>query len=475
MPRQRSVKVMKFGGGCLRIPRHFRQVADIVAAQAPSQVVVVSAVFGMTDILAAAVQDALKTKHGVRETIRSIRRIHLHIIKLGLSDDSRRREAIKQLADLSAKLERLLTEVSFTKETTPFLRAHVLSFGERLSTRIVAAALQEKGVRAVPMDSEQIGMFTDDDGTNATAILPRVSQSFSRYILPLVEKGIVPVITGFYGCTPDFRFTLFGRNGTDYSAAVIAHAAHAQILEIWKEVAGFMSADPEIVTSARKIGALSYQEAAELASFGARILHPRTVEPVILGRIPINIKDLNRPGLPGTRITACGRLTNNGPKSITHSRDVAILKIRIPAGGERRGLASELEHILSRTGVHIFSIITTATGIHFLISGKDAVPCYHAIRKSGPRLGRHVALERDIALIGIVGHSLRKGSGISARILSTLDRENIELEMFVSGASPNAAYFAVKETDAVQAVTALHQEFFLRESTPDILGAPPAE
>jgi len=310
------------------------------------------------------------------------------------------------------KLERLLVGISYTEEISLPVKAHILSYGERLAVLLLSYLIKEKGKRSLPMEADNIGMVTDQSFENATALLPEVNWNLVKNVAPFVNDGIIPIITGYFGQSKEGKITTFGRNGSDYSAAVVANALDAKVLEIWKDVNGFMSTDPKIVKEAKNIDRLSYYEAAELSYFGAKILYPRTVEPLIAKGIPLHIKNLCDPGLRGTLIQNGSKELKNIVKSITYNRNISVLKIYGPGVGYKPGIIERISRV------------------------------------------------EEVALVSVVGKGLLKRHGVAAKVFSAVARENINVEMISSGASEVASYFIVLEKDLEQTIRAVHKEFF---------------
>jgi len=453
-------KVMKFGGGCFRDARSVGLAADIVAAENPAPAIVVSAVAGVTDRLVAAIQKAAKDEGAIKGEVKEIHDLHLELAARTIRDEHRRKALAHGIDSRLRKVERLLHGVAYTGEVTPAVRSRILSCGERLAALLFAEVLADRGMKAVALESEEIGLITDDNLENATVDLKVFRKRFAPMARALARKKVVPVITGFFGVTPEGRTATFGRNGTDYSAAVIAWGLRARALEIWKDVEGFMSADPKVVKGAATINRLSYSEAAELSYFGAKILHPRTLEPLGGLEISVRIKNLYDPLAPGTEITPNGRASRDVIKSVTANTKIALLRIRGRGVGIKPGIIGEIGRRLGRDGVNIFSIITAQTCINLLVDRKDARKGYDSLRAIAGGVIESVDLEEDVALIAAVGEGFLARKGLAARIFSAVSRADINIEMISTGASEVAAYFIVDCKDAEKTLLSLHKEFF---------------
>ncbi len=454
------IKVMKFGGGCFRDADGVSRAADIVGAEVPAPAVVVSAVSGVTDLLVAAIGKAARDEAAIKGAVQEIHDLHLELAGRTIKDEHRLKALAHGIDGRLRKVERLLHGIAYTGETTPAVRSRILSCGERLAALLFAEVLADRGVKAAAFESEQVGLITDDNLENATVDLKLFRKKFGPLARSLARKKVTPVITGFFGTTPDGRTATFGRNGTDYSAAVIAWALRARTLEIWKDVEGFMSADPKIVKGATTIDRLSYSEAAELSYFGARILHPRTLEPLSGLDIEVRIKNLYDPQSPGTEIAPNGRASRDVIKSVTANTKIALLRIRGRGVGIKPGIIGEIGRRLGRDGVNIFSIITAQTCINLLVDRKDARKGYDSLKAIAGGVIESVDLEEDVALIAAVGEGFLARKGLAARIFSAVSRADINVEMISTGASEVAAYFIVDRKDTEKTLLALHKEFF---------------
>jgi aspartokinase/homoserine dehydrogenase 1 len=453
-------KVMKFGGGCLKDVRSLGQAARIVGSESPRPAVVVSAISGVTDLLLGAVSEAKRDERSIPASVQSLHDIHVSLARRTIRDERRRNAVVQGIEARLKKVERFLHGVAYTGEITPAVRSRVLSYGERLSALVFASLLADRGAKSLPLESEEIGLITDHNLENATVDLQLFKRKFHPMARAWAKHGTIPVITGFFGCTSDGKTATFGRNGTDYSAAVIACGLRAKTLEIWKDVEGFMSADPKLVKRAAMIDRLSYNEAAELSYFGAKILHPRTLEPLAGMDISVRIKNLFDPKSPGTEISPEGYAKRDVIKSITSNRQIAMLRIRGRGVGFKPGIIGEIGHRLAADGVNIYSIITSQTCINLLVDRKDARRSYEALRQMAGGVIESVDLNEDVALIAAVGEGLLARKGLAARIFSAVSRAGVNVEMISTGASEVASYFIVDRDDTDKVIRALHREFF---------------
>lgn len=454
------MKVMKFGGACLTNGEDILKIASIVKEENEPVALVISAINNVTNLLIKGLDLALESEEYVPLIIEEIRERHQQIIQEAITEEERQEEIITIINEKIQKLERLYYGVAFTEEIIDSIRAIILSYGEALATKLVAFVLRSQGINAQAKESNEIGIITTNSFTNATAKLGEIKDNLQKSLLPFMKEGGVPVITGFYGCTPEGKITIFGRNGTDYSAAVIAYGVDVQELVIWKNVAGFMTADPKLVSNARKISQLSFYEAAELAYFGATILHPRTLAPLIDSQINIEIRDINDPKSAGTKIHPMGYKKDDIIKSVTYNEEIAVLKIQGPGVGYKPGIIGKIGNKLAEIGVNIFSVITAQTCINLLLHRKDGKKSQQAIQGLLEEEVEQIIIEEDIALIAVVGEGLLTTKGLAAKVFSAVAEQNVNIEMISAGASEVAYYFIIKQKSVEVAIKAIHSKFF---------------
>lgn len=454
------MKVMKFGGASLKNAEGFLRVAEIVKDEKDKKIVVLSGIYGVTDDIWKYLVSGKKDEKSVKKLVRHLYNLHIKVSSETINDQNVSREVQAVIGKKLEKLERLLRGVAYVEELTDRTRDLILSYGERLSVSIFEGVLNALNVEAKALESDSIGIITDGDFGNATAVLPDVTRNVQKEVLPLVQKNIIPVITGFFGCDLKGFVTTFGFNGSDYSASIMAHAVDAGVVEIWKDVDGFMSADPCIVNDAHLIDRLSYREAAELAYFGAKILHPRAVDPLVQKNIPIKIKNTFNPGGNGTEISKNGCTREELVKSVSYSKDIAVIKIHGSGIGSKPGVLSEIVSYISSQKINIKSVITSQTCINLLVDKNDLDQGYTLLAAEKIKTVEKLEKVRDVALIGVVGEGILSRHGIAARVFSVVADKGINVEMISAGASEVAYYFLVKEKFLNPAVVAIHEEIF---------------
>lgn len=453
---------MKFGGGCLKNHKQIGQIVQIIKSERTPPAVVFSAVHGITDKLIRAMNDAKQNIQSVRKSVQEISNIHRRLAEQCISHKHILSSVLTETEKLIERLEKLLLGISYTGEIGRPVHARVVSYGERLAVHLMSGFLKNAGIPHTLFETDRIGMITDEQFDNATVDLELFRNNFSSEVLQIRKKKHVSLFTGFFGSSRSGKVTTFGRNGSDYSAAVIAYAFKASELELWKDVDGFMSADPRIIGTAKIITNVSYHEAAELSYFGAKILHPRSLEPVHSLPITVRLKSLMRPNNKGTLITDKSRRKGHVIKSVTDNRSIAVLRIEGPGVGYIGGLIGKIGDSLYHQAINIISVITSQTSINILIDERDAGNAYTVIKNYENGVIEKVTLFNRLSLIGVVGNGMNSTPGIAARMFNSVSGAGVNIEMICSGASDAAAYFIVRRCFTDRALKAIHSEFFER-------------
>jgi aspartate kinase len=449
-------KVAKFGGNCVSRPDMYDRIGRILTADSTKKFVVVSAIAGVTDSLLTTIAKPREEKE-IDVFIADLRRIHRGLLPDPRADADPAAEAVDALV---TKLERLLYGVAYTEEITPRTRDFILSFGERLSAQVVASNLSARGVDAVPHEADLIGVLTDDNYGNATALLDETRHRLAPFLRRQAEADRVSVITGFFGMSTEGKTATFGRGGSDYSAAVVAYALGLPTVEIWKDVGGFMSADPKIVPEAFPLAVLSYDEATELSYFGAKVLHPRAVQPARAGRTSLVLKNIFEPNEVGTRIGPDTVDRSGDVKSISFVRDVATLKVFASGAGSKEALLAEAATTLSRAGMNVYGAATSQTCIAFLVDSDAVGRAKKVLARLPPALLERIEVLPHASLLCFVGEGLGYAHGIAARVFRAVAEEGVNVQLISAGASMVAYTFTVENKDLERAVSAVHREFF---------------
>ncbi|MDR2900540.1 MAG: aspartate kinase [Treponema sp.] len=450
--------VVKFGGSNLKTISDIERSAKIVKVYNQHIVVVVSALYGVTNTIAKAMSEALLSPDEAGKIMHNLRLTHFEAADACVTDASEKQSLLETIDTRLTELERLLKGIHYIGAVPDFTHDKILSYGERLAAPLVAAILRSQGIAAREMMPETIGLITDGKYGNATADLA-ASSPLLKDALSFKETAVVP---GFYGIAKDGGCAIFGRGGSDYTAAVIARCVGASSLDLWKDVDGFLSSDPRIVPESHTIPFLSYAEAAELSYFGAKILHPRTVEPLEDMFIPIRVMNVESPAgtiEPFTVVSSHqdkNETKSDVIKSVASSDDVGILRIEGPGVGSRPGILAWAAGRLDAASVNISSVITAQTCIN-LIFKKDDLAKALAVLKADS-IGGVIAVEaiEDCAMVAAVGSGIRDSIGAGSAMLKALADEGINVILAQAGASPVAMYVLVKNRDRENAVRAIH-------------------
>ncbi len=456
--------VMKIGGSSLRNVESLKKVVDLIIREDdPEKIVVLSAVNGVTNHLFKSVTEALETERKIASLLDYLKMLHNELAIAVISSFAVRRKVLDEIDYLLSRLEKLLYGIAYTSECTRRTRDLIVSMGERFAVQLLAGCLEDRGQAAVPFDADRIDIVATGEFGYGNAELEMTASLMPEHLKPLLGRGSIPIITGFFGRTPDNHTITFGRGGTDYSAAIVAYAMNARELQVWKDVDGFMTADPGIVPEAKPLGYLAYEEAAELSYFGASILHPRTVEPLAKKRIPAVIKNTYKPETPGTIIGVEKHLHDDVIKSVTFNRKIGALRLHGASIGQQVGFLKKVVTILSNSDINIISVITSQTAVNILLAKEDIDRSRKLIETLSIPYVDHIEPIKDVALIGVVGEGLAETKGLAGRVFTAVANANTNVEMIVSGASKVAQYFIIKESDVEKTIQAIHSEFFSRK------------
>ena len=469
-----SLCVMKFGGTSVGDASCIARAAAIVksAASEGSVVVVVSAMSGVTNRLidAAHRAEAGDAEYSTK-VVTELRNHHKKTLEALVRDTQRLAEVDQSLGTVLSELERLLQGTALLRELTPRALDTISGMGERLSTPLLAAALNELGVSSVPVSATEV-IVTDPHHGRAEPLMDNTRERAEKCLRPLLKKGVVPVVTGFIGATIEGVPTTLGRGGSDYSATILGAALGAQETIIWTDVDGVKTADPKLVPEARTIDEISYNEAAELAYFGAKVLHPNTLRPVTAAGVPVWIRNSFAPEKAGTKITARGSSNGGGVKALTAIRGVTMITV---GGPGIVGLTDVLARSFAataglRANVLFVSQSSSQNDICFVISSADEKGTVEVLRQAfAPEIAEqtveHVSSNSGIAVVAVVGENMHGIPGIAGRTFSALGREGINIIAIAQGSSEYNISLVV-EADAMQrAMLTLHREFRLQEAS----------
>ena len=471
---KRPLLIMKFGGTSVGDAGCIRRVAQIVreASRDNSIVAVVSAMGGVTNhLIEAATRAQANDRESVSRIFELLRKQHREALET-LVPSAERRDVLDECTDaIFAKGQRLCEGTLLLRELTPRTLDSISSLGEQLSAPLLAGTLEEMGVRSEAVDGTEVILTDAYHGAAAPLMEPTRQRSHSR-LGPLLDQGIVPVVTGFIGATQQGVLTTLGRGGSDYSATILGAALEADEVVIWTDVDGVLTADPRLVPDARTIPEISYREAAELAYFGAKVLHPKTIRPVTSKGIPVWIRNSFAPEHSGTKITLSGRSNGGGVKALTAIKDVALIAV---GGPGIVGLPDVVGRAFSttaevRANVLLISQSSSQNDICFIVAGSDAKRTVEALRNEfaqdvAHEKVEHITVDPNIAIVAVVGENMRGTPGVAGRTFAALGREGVNIIAIAQGSSECNISFVVEEKDVKTALVALHREFGLGAAT----------
>lgn len=466
-----STLTMKFGGTSVGSHEAITQTADIVLEHAPAWerlVVVVSAMSGVTDALT---RGALTAAGGDQETYRGIvanlRIQHYRVADELLSPDGER-------AGILAVIDRHLDDfaafchsVFILGEVSPRAMDAITSLGERINARVLAALLRQRGALSEAVDATEL-IVTDETYQNAVPLMEATRARVAERLVPLLEEGVVPIVTGFIGATQAGVTTTLGRGGSDYSAAILGDCLDADEVWTWTDVDGVMTTDPRLVPEARVVPVLSYSEVSELAYFGAKVLHPRTIRPIVERGIPLWVKNTFNPSYPGTRIVKEPETTPGTIKAVTAIPDLSLVTVEGRGMMGVPGIAARTFAAVASQGASVLMISQSSSeqSISFVIPSQAAPPVIQAIEQE-------VALElsrRDIdriwsldgvVIVTVVGAGMRSTPGVAARVFGALGQADINVIAIAQGSSDCSVSLVISGKDAAAAMQRIHQEVMI--------------
>lgn len=460
-----GVKVLKFGGTSMGSADAMRQVIAIVKRprqEARTAAVVVSAMSGVTDTLIKIANLAAQRDESYKNLLADLAQRHVDTVT-ALVGKKHRAQALENVQMLIGYLEDVVRGVALVKELSPRALDYVMSYGERLSAHILADALVDHGVPTEYVDARTI-IVTNDTFNEAAVDFKETNAAIQTHFK---KHKKLQVVTGFIGATPDKATTTLGRGGSDYTASIIGAALRAKAIEIWTDVSGVMTADPRKVSDARPIPAMSYQEAAEMSYFGAKVIHPPTMQPALERNIPLFIKNTFAPKDAGTRIDGSAPDDGELARGISSVSQIAMLQVEGSGMVGTRGGAGRLFNALARARVNVI-LITQASSQHsisFAVAPKDADRAVVAIEEEfiferRSRIIDPVKVDRDLCILAVVGERMKQRRGIAGRVFQTLGRNGINVVAIAQGSSELNISIVLRKSDEAKALNAIHGAFF---------------
>lgn len=446
---------MKFGGTSVEDSDAIRRLIDIVKSEMPRRpMVFVSACAGVTNQLLKITTLSAEGKKGeANDLIAAIRTRHEKLVDELIESELPKNYLKGKISVYAHELRNFSQAISVLGEVTGRPRDAVASYGERLSSMIIAQAMEEDSVKAAFVDAREF-MITNDDYTSATPLFDKVEAKAKEMLLPLVRDSYIPVTQGFIGSSESGITTTIGRGGSDYSAAIIGALLDAEEIQIWTDVDGVLTADPSIMPDARRIKKMSFNEASELAYFGARVLHPKTILPAIDKNIPVYVRNSRNPSYHGTLIKRGDENEECIAKSVVYKERITLLNLVSSRMFLATGFLEAVFAVFNRHSTIAHAVATSEVSISVAI---DDTTKLEAMKKEFEEFAE-VSASSGKAMVCVVGENIRHSPGIVGRIFSALD--GIRINMISQGASEINIGFVVDENDIEATVRALHKELF---------------
>ncbi len=457
---------MKFGGTSVGSPEAIHNVVNIVSDEVKAGnrvLVVVSAMSGVTDQLLTSVKEAVAgNKWNYLSCSQKLRDRHAEVLHILTSPGADRDAVLAEIDRLLAQHVELCNAVNTLGEGTPRISDAVIAFGERMSSRVVAAALRQQGIKAQAFDAGQF-VITDDKFGSAAPLWEVTEARIREKLLPLLDKGITPVLTGFVGATRDGHVTTLGRGGSDYSGAIFAAYSDSDELVIWTDVDGVMTTDPRIDKRARVLPSISYTEVGELAFYGAKVLHPKTVQPILKLGIPMRVRNTFNPTHPGTLIEAASEPSHTIIKAVTSVRNVSLVTVSGRGMIGVPGIAGRTFLATAQAGSNILMISQASSeqSFCFVVTNDKVEATEQAIREElAQEIARQdveaVEVLREVAVVTVVGSGMRGTPGVAGRVFTVLGESSVNVVAIAQGASECSISFVVDQANLTDAVIALH-------------------
>ena len=457
---------MKFGGTSVGSAERMRVAAKLSAGQKSKRpvVIVVSAMSGITDLLIETTKHAEAGDLAGRDgNIRKLEERHTQACSELLSAE-KQKPVLAGIRKLVAEFERITHGMLMLKDRPPRSVDEAIAIGERLSALMIAAFLNAEGTKAEAVNAAEL-IVTDAVFGSATPLMDQTTEKARKRLLPLLRRGVLPVVTGFNGATADGRATTLGRGGSDFSASILSAALGASELWIWTDVDGIMTADPRLVPGAAVMHEVTYREAAELAYNGAKVLHPRTLAPLVESRIPVWSKNSFAPEKPGTKIVSkIGE--PRGARAVTSMARVALVSLE-PAHATLNGaeVMSRALGALARSNIEVLSLSSSSyrQSFCFLVHSEELERALEALESAlaielAHGYLRPIDVDEEVGLLAIVGEGMQGTPGVAGRIFTAISRERVNIIAIAQGSSELTIAIVVRRDGLEAAVRAVHAE-----------------
>ena len=461
------MQVLKFGGSSVGTPDAITKVIAIVKQreQAMPAIIVVSAMRGVTDQLILLAQSASQGNEAYKTIIQNLEQKHLDAVRalLPIQQQSGTLSMVKQLIN---EIESNCEGLFMLRELTMRMQDRLISYGEILSSKIIAAAFEAEGVDQVWLDSREL-IKTNSKYFNAVVDRSLTNQTIQAYFASSSNEHALYIAPGFIASDAEGNTTTLGRGGSDYTGAIYAAALKASVLEIWTDVSGMMTADPRMVQNAKEIPKISYQEAMELSHFGAKIIYPPTIQPVMYENIPVRIKNTFEPEHPGTLIENESPKDDNFIRGISSIKDICLLSLEGAGMVGIPGFSKRLFDALAKNKINVI-LITQSSSEHSICVGVNLQDTHLAKiavdaefeQEINTQVVEPLIIEKDLSIIALVGEQMRNHPGVSGKMFGVLGRNGINVRAIAQGSSEKNITAVIASQDVRKAINVLHEEFF---------------
>jgi aspartokinase/homoserine dehydrogenase 1 len=459
------MQVLKFGGSSVANAENINKVVSIVhkTSQKDKTVLVVSALGGVTDLLLSAALQASNGDEGYSEQLAVIEKRHLSAVQ-ELIPVARQSSLLSSVKKQCNEIEDICNGIFLLKELSPGTKDRMVSYGELLSSQIIAAKFSAEGIENIWKDSREL-IATDLHYGNAKVDFEKSNEQISSFF-STVKTGLY-ILPGFIASGPNNRTTTLGRGGSDYTAAIVAAAIDASLLEIWTDVSGIMTADPQQVSNAKIIAHISYQEAMELSHFGAKVIYPPTIQPVLKKSIPVKVKNTFAPNDEGTLIDSAAVQNGNIIRGITSINNIALLGLEGSGMVGIPGFSKRLFEALANAQINVI-MITQGSSEHSICVAVEEVNASRAKesidRSFAPELAAGqvdpLIVEKALSIVAVVGDHMKNHPGISGKMFGALGRNGVNVRAIAQGSSERNISAVIYQSDVKKAINVLHEEFF---------------
>ncbi len=460
--------VLKYGGTSISKPKDIQNIAkNINLLSKQNQIVVVcSAISETTDTLIQISHQIQKDKKDeAKKLTNEIITKHKQLAKSTVTKTPNQKKLLESLDNDFSELAELVDGMVLLGEVTPRSMDYLISFGERLSVKIVSHSIIDLGRKSLPFTGKEAGIVTDSNFGESKPLMDTTRLRVSKTLEPLLEKKIIPVIGGFAGADQHGRITTFGRGGSDYTATTIASCIKADEVWLMSDVDGLMTADPKIVKNAKVLNEVSYVEAIEMALFGAKQIHPRTFEPLLTKKIPMRIRNTFNLDNQGTLVTASpDEQTKKTVNCVSTIRHNGLIDVRGGSMVGAPGTAAKIFTTLANAGVNVMMISQnpSESSISIVVKNADLDKAVSALEMELlGKIIKKLEVTTDVAILALIGSGMRGTVGVASRVFGSVAKKKVNVVMITQGSSELNLAFVVKDNEAESAVQALHDEFEL--------------